>query len=62
MSSLDTQGRARQESRRKRPLSPASVNRELATLRRLLRLAHEWTILDRVLRIRYAASTNASSH
>jgi integrase len=27
------------------------VNRELATLRRLLRLAHEWKILDRVPRI-----------
>ena len=46
-----TQSRARQKSRRKRPLSPASVNRQLATLRRLLRLAHEWKILDRVPRI-----------
>ena len=46
-----TQARARQKSRRKRALSPASVNRELATLRRLLRLAHEWKVLDRVPRI-----------
>jgi integrase len=46
-----TQTRARQKSRRKRPLSPASVNRELATLRRLLRLAQEWKVLDRVPRI-----------
>jgi len=33
-------------------VSPASVNRELATLRRLLRLAHEWREIDRVPRIR----------
>jgi integrase len=46
------QRRTRQLSRYKRPLSPASVNRELATLRRLLRLAQEWKVLDRVPRIR----------
>ncbi len=46
-----TQMRAKVKSRRKRALSPASVNRELATLRRLLRLAHEWKMLDRVPRI-----------
>jgi integrase len=46
-----TQMRANTESRRKHPLSPASVNRELATLRRLLRLAQEWKVLDRVPRI-----------
>ena len=46
------QRRTRQPSRYGRPLSPASVNRELATLRRLLRLAQEWKILDRVPRIR----------
>jgi integrase len=46
------QRRLRNVSRRKRPLSVASVNRELATLRRLLRLAHEWRIIDRVPRIR----------
>jgi integrase len=39
-------------SRYKKPLSPASINRELATLRRLLRLAQEWKIIDRVPRIR----------
>jgi integrase len=37
---------------RKREVSPASVNRELATLRRLLRLAYEWKIINRVPRIR----------
>jgi integrase len=31
---------------------PASINRELATLRRLLRLAHEWKVISRVPRIR----------
>ena len=47
-----TQMRAGTKSRRNQPLSPASVNRELATLRRLLRLAQEWNILSRVPRIR----------
>jgi integrase len=46
------QRRTRDESRYGRPLSPASVSRELATLRRLLRLAQEWKVLDRVPRIR----------
>lgn len=46
------QRRTRQASRYGRPLAPASVNRELATLRRLLRLAQEWKVLDRVPRIR----------
>ena len=46
------QRRTRQASRYGRPISPASVNRELATLRRLLRLAQEWKVLDRVPRIR----------
>jgi len=46
------QRRARQPSRRGRPLSVASINRELATLRRLLRLAQEWRLLDRIPRIR----------
>jgi integrase len=36
----------------RKSLSPASVNRELATLRRLLRMAHEWQIINRVPRIR----------
>jgi integrase len=44
--------RSKQVSRRKMPLSPASVNRELATLRRLLRMAQEWKVIDRVPRIR----------
>jgi len=39
-------------SRRKKPLSPGSVNRELATLLRLLRLAHEWKLISRVPRVR----------
>jgi len=46
------QRRSRQDSRYGRTLSPASVNRELATLRRLLRLAQEWKVIDRVPRIR----------
>jgi len=58
------QNRSHQKSRaganRKRPsalsveklISPASVNRELATLRRLLRMAHEWKVINRVPRIR----------
>jgi hypothetical protein len=46
-----TQMRAGTKSRRNHPLSPASVNRELATLRQLLRLAQEWKILNRVPRI-----------
>ena len=33
-------------------VSPATVNRELATLRRVLYLAHEWKILNRVPRFR----------
>lgn len=36
------QRRRRQVSRYGRPMSPGSVNRELATLRRLLRLAKKW--------------------
>jgi integrase len=46
------QRRSRETSRYGRTLSPASVNRELATLRRLLRLAQESKVLDRVPRIR----------
>lgn len=38
--------------RRRETVSPASANRELATLRRLLRLAAEWRIIVRVPRIR----------
>jgi integrase len=37
--------------RRKR-VAPATVNRQLATLRRALRLAHEWKLIDRVPRVR----------
>jgi integrase len=46
------QRRTRQRSRYGTPVSPASVNRELATLRRMLRLAQEWKVLDRVPRVR----------
>jgi integrase len=46
------QARARTQSRRKKLLSPASINRELATLRRLLRMAHEWKVIQRIPRIR----------
>ena len=41
------QHRSRQPSNRGKPLSVASVNRELATLRRLLRLGQEWKVIDR---------------
>jgi integrase len=44
--------RTRTNSRFNRPLSVASVNRELATLRRLLRLAQEWKVINRVPRVR----------
>ncbi len=37
---------------RRKAVSPASTNRELATLRKSLRLAHEWRLIDRVPRIR----------
>jgi integrase len=52
---IDTykQRRTREPSRFGRPMSPASVNRELATLRRALRLAQEWKVIDRVPRIRF---------
>ena len=38
--------------KRKREVSIASVNRELAVLRRLLRVAQEWKLIQRVPRIR----------
>jgi integrase len=44
--------RTRQVSRLGKPLAVASINRELATLRRLLRLAQEWKVISRVPRIR----------
>jgi integrase len=46
------QTRGRIKSRRNRPLAAGSINRELATLRRLLRLAHEWREIQRIPRIR----------
>lgn len=46
--------RLAQASRLKRPISPASVNRELATLRHLLRLAEEWGYIAKAPRIRLA--------
>jgi integrase len=46
------QRRSREPSRYGRPLSPASVNRELATLRRLLRLAQDWQVINRVPKIK----------
>src|SRR5439155_3092494 len=45
------QQRSRDKGRRDGELAPATINRELATLRRLLRLAHEWRLIDRVPRI-----------
>ena len=35
-----------------RKVSPSTVNRALATLRRMMRLAQEWHIIDRVPRVR----------
>ena len=37
---------------RRKKVSPATVNRQLATLRRLLRLAYDWKVIDRVPRVR----------
>src|SRR5271166_3278028 len=37
---------------RRATVGPATVNRELATLRRMLRLAHEWKEINRVPKIR----------
>ena len=44
--------RLTQTSRLNRVLSPASVNRELATLRHLLRLAEEWGYIAKAPRVR----------
>lgn len=42
-----------QDRRKKAPkAAPATFNRQLATLRRLLRLAYEWKVIDRVPRVR----------
>lgn len=46
------QRRSREPSRYGTPMTVASVNRELAVLRRALRLAQEWDIIDRVPRIK----------
>lgn len=53
-SKIDAYKRARisARSRHGKPMSPASVNRELATLRRLLRMAQEWKRIKAVPRIR----------
>lgn len=45
-------GQKKKKRRVSKRLSPASINRELATLRRLLRMAQEWRVIDRVPRIR----------
>jgi integrase len=39
-------------SERRKAVEPGTVNRELATLRRMLRLAQEWKVIGRVPRIR----------
>lgn len=46
------QSRSKHTSRLKELLSPGTINRELATLRRLLRLAQEWNEIQRVPRVR----------
>jgi integrase len=48
---LFKQFRTKAKSNRNKPLAVASVNRELATLRRLLRLAHDWKIIASVPKI-----------
>jgi integrase len=53
------QRRGKVESRRGAPLSAGSINRELATLRRLLRLAHEWKEIQRIPRIRLLRGEHA---
>jgi hypothetical protein len=53
------QTRAATLSRHKKALAPGSVNRELATLRRLLRLAYEWNVIDRVPRIKLLRGENS---
>ena len=37
---------------RRKQVAPATVNRQLASLRRALRLAHEWKVIDRLPKIR----------
>lgn len=49
------QERSKAAGRRNAELAPATVNRDLATLRRALRLAYEWRLIDRVPRIRLLA-------
>ena len=44
--------------RRRKEVSPTTVNRELATLRRLLHVAAEWKVIRRVPRIRLLAGEN----
>jgi integrase len=39
-------------SARRKQVGPGTVNRELATLRRMLRISQEWKLIDRVPRIR----------
>jgi integrase len=48
------QRRIQQASKRQpqKMIGPATVNRALATLRKLLRLAHEWRLINRVPRVR----------
>ncbi len=46
--------RATETSRLGRPVTPSTVNRELAILRHLLRLAEEWGYIEKVPRIRLA--------
>lgn len=53
------QRRGKVESRRGAPLSAGSINRELATLRQLLRLAHEWKEIQRIPRIRLLRGEHA---
>lgn len=54
--------RRRARARGGRPLSVATVNRDLATLRKALRLAHEWRLIARVPRIRLLRGEGARDY
>ena len=53
--------RSREVSTRGTPFAVATINRELATLRRLLRLAQEWKVIARVPASGYCGAKWAAS-
>lgn len=54
--------RLTQASRHGRTIAPASINRELACLRHLLRLAEEWGYIAKAPRIRLAREPEGRLH